>query len=654
MEGVTMYSYNYGGKTGSRYQLEEAEDLLVVRTKQHKSIQDAVKSVAAKKMLSQLIQVAQIEAADVTVLQCRTNLKDLTHFRDLTRSILKKEEDILFAGRVLREQNKGKPVIYTENLFVKFSNDIETKECEQLLSDHLLTLKKKIGYAVNAYFVGASQGTGLNIFQLANTLLKHEKVDLCHPELVKQVKQRAAAPQQWHLKSADIGGNTINAHVQAEQAWLTSKGENIIIAVIDDGVDISHEEFSSVNKIVAPRDSTLGSNDPNPKFSSDNHGTACAGVACADGNYGASGVAPKAKLMPIRLRSGLGSQAEADAFEWAADFGADVISCSWGPADGEWWNANDTTHNIYVGLPDSTRLAIDYAINTGRGGKGCVITWAAGNGNENVENDGYASYNKVIAVAACNDSNTRSIYSDFGESVWCSFPSSDFGHSSFNHPSALTSGIWTTDREGQHGYNPGELNPNFASSGDGLGHYTESFGGTSSACPGVAGIAALILSANPLLTWSQVKTIFRQSCVKIDVDNGNYDSSGHSPLYGYGRADAAKAVALAKPEERGAHIEILTLSAQSEGQLDGVGAEKGFKVWLSTETKVTLDGPGGIDFDLYVKKAAMPTVNSYDWRAYTATADETLQFIPDSAGDYYIMVRSYQGAGSFRLVVELV
>jgi subtilisin family serine protease len=647
-----MYSYQYGGKTGSRYQLEEAEDLLVVRTKQHKSIKDAVDSVATKKLLAQLLPVAEIEAADVTVFQCRGSQKELTHIRDRARSALKQEKNIRFAGRVLREQHKGKPVVYTENLFVKFSDDLEPNICEQLINQHGLTLKKEIGYAINSYFVGAPDGIGLTIFQLANTLLNHEKVDLCHPELVKQVHQKSASPQQWHLKQADIGGRIINAHINVEQAWQTSKGELVTIAVIDDGVDINHEEFSSPGKIVAPRDATLASNDPNPKFNSDNHGTACAGVACADGKFGASGVAPKAKLMPIRLRSGLGSQAEADAFEWAANNGADVISCSWGPADGEWWNANDSTHNTFVGLPDSTRLAINYAITHGRDGKGCVITWAAGNGNENVENDGYASYNRVIAVAACNDTNSRSVYSDFGESVWCSFPSSDFGHNPFNHPSPMTPGIWSTDREGQHGYNPGELSPNSTPSGDNLGNYTESFGGTSSACPGVAGIAALILSANSLLTWNQVKNIIRQSSVKIDVDNGNYDSSGHSSFYGYGRPDAAKAVALALPQEQSALIETLLMSAQSEGTLDGSGAEKGFKVRLNGETKITLDGPGGIDFDLYVKKGAMPTVNTYDWRAYTASADETLQFIPNSEGDYFIMVRSYQGAGDFRLLVE--
>ena len=145
-------------------------------------------------------------------------------------------------------------------------------------------------------------------------------------------------------------------------------------------------------------------------------------MACGDGRYGASGVAPDAKLMPLRLVSGLGSIDEAEAFTWAADNGADVISCSWGPVDGEWWNPDDPTHENIEPLPDSTRLAIDYATETGRGGRGCVITWAAGNGNESVDNDGYAAYERVVAVAACNDSGTRSAYSDMGDGALVRVP----------------------------------------------------------------------------------------------------------------------------------------------------------------------------------------------------------------------------------------
>jgi subtilisin family serine protease len=302
-----------------------------------------------------------------------------------------------------------------------------------------------------------------------------------------------------------------------------------------------------LGKIITPRDASLGTSDPRPKDFDrrfpDNHGTACAGVACADGGFGASGVAPEAKLIPIRMASGLGSVQEANAFKWAADNGADVISCSWGPADGKWWDLSDPQHSHFEPLPASTRLVLDYVTTKGRAGKGCVVLFAAGNGNESVDNDGYASYERVIAVAACNDRGKRSVYSDYGKAVWCAFPSSDSGHAAFNHPEPLTTGIWTIDRVGARGYNPG--NPQL---GDAAGNYANDFGCTSSACPGAAGIAALVLAVNPNLKWQEVRDIFRTSCDKIDPQGGEYDAQGHSKFYGYGRLNAETAVKLAKPK----------------------------------------------------------------------------------------------------------
>ena len=537
-----MFTVRYGGKKGKSYGLTESDEYMVVRTENRdvlmaeRPFEVVPLSREARSILNEFDLVARFREAGVEILRTKVR-RGRRALRDTARAILKQEPAIEFAGRVLVEPRSRQPAVYTENFFVKFDSDAKSSTCQEVLQKYGLIVKRELEYARNAYFVQAPEGTGLVIFEIAEKLLQEESVELCHPELIREARQRAAMPPQWHLKQTTINGQIINAHANVEAAWALSNGTGTIIAIIDDGVDIDHEEFRSSAKLVAPRDVTRKTDNPRPG-NFNNHGTACAGVACANGNIGASGVAPSAQLMPIRLASVLGSQAEADAFVWAAQNGADVISCSWGPADGDWTNPDDPVHNQVVPLPDSTRLAMEFAINQGRNGQGCVILFAAGNGNESVSNDGYASFEKVIAVAACNDRGQKSAYSDFGPAVWCCFPS--------NHgfPS-LTPGIWTTDRSGALGYNSGK-----PSLGDAAGNYTNRFGGTSSACPGVAGVAALILSRNPNLRWDEVRDIIKRSCDRIDEAGGDYHADGHSSVYGYGRVNARKAVELALPPQQ--------------------------------------------------------------------------------------------------------
>lgn len=531
-----MLKFRYGGKQGKPISLAVSSDSVVVRTHSGLPLDQSPLSKQARQLVGQLETVVRFPEAGVEILRATGTPQKTRVLRDKVRTALKRERDSRFAGRVLCDPKTKAPILYTENIFVKFEDDYSPTAAKRRFKQLGLTIKREIEYARNAYFLEAPERTGQKVFAIAETLLKDEHVELCHPELIREVRSRAAFPQQWHLQDATINGHSITAHAHVEKAWALSQGEGVTIAVIDDGMDMDHEEFRSSGKIVAPRDVTRRTDNPRPG-GSNNHGTACAGVACADGNHGAAGVAPRARLLPIRLASGLGSQAEADAFTWAAQNGADVISCSWGPPDGKWWDDHDPRHQKVVPLPDSTRLAIDWATTHGRNGKGCVITWAAGNGNESVDHDGYANYSKVIAVAACNDRGKKSIYSDFGKANWCAFPSNDFQNNT-------TSGIWTTDRTGNFGYNIGK-----ASKGDPEGHYTNSFGGTSSACPGVAGVAALILSRNPHLRWDQVKELLKQSCDKIDKPGGQYNAQGHSLLYGYGRVNAHTAVTLALPPQ---------------------------------------------------------------------------------------------------------
>jgi len=534
-----MLNCCFGGKTGSSVSLKESMEHIVVRTASRMPLigdnvfAEVSLSSAARALVKEFHVVARFEEAGVDILRVNAigAAKDL---RDQARTILMREKAVEFAGCLLTDEPSGAPFVYTENFFVKFYDEISPQACVEIITSKGLEVKRGLGYAHNAYFLSAPKRTGQKIFAIAEGLLAQDEVEFCHPELIGRRRSRQAFPQQWHLKQTQIADQVVNQHANVEAAWELSDGKGTIIAVIDDGIDLEHEEFSSPGKIVAPRDTLHGNDNPRPR-GNNKHGNACAGIACADGNFGAAGVAPRAQLMPIRFGDGQGSQTEADAIHWAAEHGADVISCSWGPEDGDFRDESDPLHHRIVHLPDSTREAIDFATEKGRDGRGCVVCFAAGNGNESVDNDRYASYPRVIAVAACDDTGKRAPYSDFGRAIWCCFPSDRW------EPS-ITPGIWTTDRSRGAGYNRGRVND-----GDAGGNYFSKFGGTSAACPGAAGVAALVISRNPSLRWDEVKDILRKCCDRIDQVGGNYNAEGHSTQYGYGRLNARRAVELARP-----------------------------------------------------------------------------------------------------------
>lgn len=520
-----MITYRSGGKDGKEVTLVEADDLVVVQNRADRPIKSRQLTKTGRGIISNLSkQLAIAEGLEVY------STDEIT--RDEARSVLKNEENLRFAGRVLTDEKSGEPVVYTDKIFVKFEDDAKQSEIKSTLARHdkYLKILRRLPYAPNCFVLGQSEDIGQRIFEMANDIVNAKPVRLCQPELLRRRLHRGISQNQWHLAPRLINNTMVKAHANVEEAWAYTRGNGTKIAIIDDGVDVRHPEFRRQGKVGPQIDYTTNTPDASPRSDRDNHGTACAGVACADGVDQASGVAPDAMLLPVRLVKPLGSLEEADAFYWAASNGADVISCSWGPPDGDWTDPSDPLHTQDWPIQDSTALAIDSAVEQGRMGRGCVIAWAAGNGNESADLDGWASYPSVISVAACNDRSEKSAYSDFGDSVWCCFPS--------NHgrPS-LTPGIWTTDRRGGKGYNSG--NP---ARGDALGNYTNSFGGTSSACPGVAGVAALMLARNPFLNAGDVKEILKDTADQIDGAGGNYDGSGHSTKYGYGRVNAGAAV----------------------------------------------------------------------------------------------------------------
>jgi subtilisin family serine protease len=290
----------------------------------------------------------------------------------------------------------------------------------------------------------------------------------------------------------------------------------VTVAVVDDAVDTRHTEFAG--RVVGELDAASGAQSSRPSGWQP-HGTKVAGLALA-GGITVTGVAPTALLLGVRvpaLTMRIGDPTEAAGIRWAAEHGADVICCAWGPQ-------RPTAESGR--LPDHTRRAIDWAVTHGRGDKGCVVVFSSGNGGNDIALNEYASHPGVIAVGACNCHGKRPHYSGWGDALWCVVPSND-------------------PRDPIGAYETYDTTTPIGSFLLGNTFYTDDFGFTSAACAIAAGVCARILSVNPSLTARDVREVIAQSCRKIDVEGGSYDERGHSPFYGFGCLDPVRAIDVA-------------------------------------------------------------------------------------------------------------
>jgi proprotein convertase subtilisin/kexin type 2 len=340
--------------------------------------------------------------------------------------------------------------------------------------------------------------------------------------------------QQWHLQNTGqpILGATATAgeDLRVIQAWNQTKGEGIRVAVVDDAIEIIHEDL-------APNAVTGGSYNyrssapfalyPLPCYKykaandvlvDDNHGTAVTGIIVARDNngVGGAGIAPRAQLVAYNA---LATETDADiADALTRDLANNaVVHNSWGSTDDGKLHTADAPFIA----------AIKKGIETGRNGKGTIYVFPAGNGgcyittgnpaacayDDNANLDGYTNKLGQVTVGAIGPDGKRLTYSEPGSNILVSAPAEDI-------TTTTVKGGWRSD-----------------------------FRGTSASAPMISGVVALMLSANPELTWRDVKLILAKSARKNHAtDTGWISFNGYNfnPFYGFGVPDANKAVTLSK------------------------------------------------------------------------------------------------------------
>ncbi len=318
---------------------------------------------------------------------------------------------------------------------------------------------------------------------------------------------------QWHLDNPD------DYDINIEDVWAEGlTGDGINIAVVDNGMDHAHEDLAE-NVDTARNHDYTGSGDIHFRYA--HHGTHLSGILAArDNDVGVRGVAPRAtiygyNLLRARTIRNVGDAMTRNGAETA------VSNNSWGPVDSPGLGP----------APAIWEAAIESGLRSGYDGKGTFYAWAGGNGHlvgDDSNLDEYANFYGVTAVCAVNDHDTRSSFSETGANLWVCAPSNDRGHQHL--------GIVTTENSNR---------------------YYNEFGGTSAATPLVAGVAALMRSANPNLSWRDLKLILAATARKNDANNPGWevgalkhgsetDRYNFNREYGFGVVDAKAAVDLAK------------------------------------------------------------------------------------------------------------
>lgn len=361
---------------------------------------------------------------------------------------------------------------------------------------------------------------------------------------------------QWHLINS-----TNTADINIEPLWDSKpttgfKGEGVVVAVVDDGLEIAHPDLTANTLDLCHRDFRVSSNtqnqDPTPTNAEDAHGTAVAGIIAArDNNIGVTGVAPRASLIGINLldtdrhagSAGILVSEIAAAMTHQRNIVA-VSNNSWGAPDTGFLSSAHT----------NWKSAIETGISTSSNairGRGITYLFAAGNGHY-IEQDVFfhdysvldekTGHHGVLTIAAANADDTHASYSEWGPNLLVSA----YGGNYCNNSSTIATTDLTGSDRGLRVAAPSWAASDYPDQTD----YTRCFNGTSAATPMVAGVVALMYQANPDLTWRDVRWLLARTARQIDPTNDGWVKSAngypYNPRYGFGAVDATAAVEAAR------------------------------------------------------------------------------------------------------------
>jgi len=371
--------------------------------------------------------------------------------------------------------NTGLEMGVTDEFLVKFNESVSEADIEKL--------HKKFGVEVvkttETYQLLKVQ-VGSDALEIANKYQETGLTRFSHPNFICEIEFHQVIPNdpyfvnQFSLNNTgqvftDGHFGTNDADIDAPEAWTITQGiNNIVIAVLDEGVTPNHPDLPNARQVRLNGSNFVGGdpNDPSP-VGNGNHGNACAGIIAAtqNNNQGISGIAPNCRIKPLRI-IGATVQQIADAITFARQNGAHILSCSWG--------YNSTNPNFQPVIRD----AIINATMLGRNGLGCIVVFSASNTADHIHGVNgeirFPSNVNVAGVLTVGASDRDDLQANYSPTSNPASPNNQIidivapSHRAYScQIPTETFEAWSIDIPGNNGYNP--VNENDCGALPGLG-----------------------------------------------------------------------------------------------------------------------------------------------------------------------------------------